>query len=70
MCSKYNAFENVPYSLENDIVKSEQLDQLTSKILQLVTPTKTFFFQINVLPLFVINQVEKSIFRCYQLKYF
>ncbi len=53
MCSTYNAFENVPYSLENDIVKSEQLDQL-----------------LDQLPLFVINEVEKSIFRCYQLKYF
>ncbi len=46
MCSTYNAFENVPYSLENDIVKSEQLDQLTSKILQLVTPTKTIFYNL------------------------
>ncbi len=26
--------------------------------------------QLDQLPLFVINEVEKSIFRCYQLKYF
>ncbi len=32
MCSTYNAFENVPYSLENDIVKSEQLDQLLDQL--------------------------------------
>ncbi len=25
---------------------------------------------LDQLPLFVINEVEKSIFRCYQLKYF
>ncbi len=37
MCS--SAFENVPYSLENYIVKSEQFDQL-KKILYFVTPRK------------------------------
>ncbi len=37
MCS--SAFENVPYSLENYPVKSEQFDQL-KKILKLVTPKK------------------------------
>ncbi len=37
MCS--SALENVPFSLENYTVKSEQIDQL-KKILQLVTPKK------------------------------
>ncbi len=40
MCS--SAFENVPYSLENYTMKSEQFDQL-KKIHQFVTPKKTVF---------------------------
>ncbi len=47
MCS--SAFENVPYSLENYTVKSEQFDQLkknTSKNTSIGNHLKKFFYLI------------------------